>query len=519
MGSPRNALLFVSLAGAIGVALPATLLLWVIWQQTVMAEEQRLTKLSEDLAAQTEHAIVDARALLEELNSQAFEPCSPHHLLTLQNEALSRVHVRAIGYWEAANRLCGAGLVQGQRLTPARASRIYDSGVIAWWPSAATTAGDVALFLMRFGNHDMAIDPRLLITPGQLEGKQVAVWVEGMQMAAYPEASVFPAPDELPEGLFVDRANNRVVSRVSVDSLFPIEVVAVQSFEDFWDRYRMLVIAVGGIGLVLITLWLGLVWRYLSRQLSLESSLRAAIDGGRIHAVYQPIVELRSGRCVGAEVLGRWTEKNGTAISPEIFVPLAEKAGLGTRLTLSILENLLQHMANWPEPEKEMVYHLNLTEQDLAQPGFSRRLGELLDEHGVAPERIALEITERALLDSDVIRQRVAELRDKGHSIAIDDFGTGYSSLAYLQKFELDTLKIDKTFVDSLQTEAVTSSVIRPIIDLARALDLEIIAEGIESGEQMQWLVERDVECGQGYWYSPALGESGFKAWYLDKAR
>lgn len=519
MGNPRNALLVVSLAGAIGFALPAVLLLWVIWQQTLMAEEQRLIQLSEDLAAQTEHAIVDARTLLEDLNVQAFEPCTPDHLLALQNEALSRIHVRAIGYWQAANRLCGAGLVQGQRLTPARASRIYDSGVIAWWPSAATTAGDVALFLMRFGNHDVAMDPRLLITPGQLDGKQVAVWVEGLQMAAYPEASVFPTPNELPEGLSVDQANNRIVSRVSGGSLFPIEVVAVQSFDDFWDRYRVLVMGGGGIGLVLIALWLGLVWRYLSRQLSLQSSLRAAIDTGRIHAVYQPIVELRSGRCVGAEVLGRWTEKNGTAISPEIFVPLAEKAGLGTRLTLSILDSLLRHMASWPESDGEIVYHLNLTEQDLAQPRFSRRLAEMLDHYEVAAERIALEITERALLDSDLIRQRVAQLRERGHSIAIDDFGTGYSSLSYLQKFELDTLKIDKTFVDSLQTEAVTSSVIQPIIDLARALDLEIIAEGIESSEQAQWLTGRGVERGQGYWYSPALDESGFKAWYLDKAR
>ncbi|MFW6341345.1 MAG: EAL domain-containing protein [Wenzhouxiangella sp.] len=515
MGNPRNALLIVCLAGAIGIALPVTVVLWVIWQQTVIAEEERLIGLSKDLAAQTESAIVDARNLLAELSEQAFEPCSQAHLLALQNEALSRPHVRAIGYWQAADRLCGAGLVQGQRLTPERASRIYDSGVIAWWPGPATTAGDVALFLMRYGNHDIAIDPRLLITPGQLDGKQVALWVEGLKMSAFPEDGLFPSPDELPEGLLVDRAEKRILSRVSLGSLFPIEVVAIQSLDDFWDRYRGLIFAIGAVGLGLMLLWLTLVWRYLARQLSLEAALRSAIDGGRVHAVYQPVVELDSGRCCGAEVLGRWTEKDGNTISPEIFVPLAERAGLGTRLTLTILKDLLEHLANWPEDEHG-IYHLNLTEDDLAKPQFSQRLQELLDQHGIPAARIALEITERALLDSEPIRRRVSELRARGHSIAIDDFGTGFSSLAYLQKFELDTLKIDKTFVDSLQTEAVTSSVIEPIIELARTLDLEIIAEGIESGEQVSWLIGRGVKYGQGYWYSSPLNGPAFKDWYLE---
>ncbi|MEE4295163.1 MAG: EAL domain-containing protein [Wenzhouxiangella sp.] len=516
MKSVRKTLLVACSVGAIGVVMPIALVLWVIWQQTVIVEEQRLVELSQDLAAQTEAAIVDARSLLERLNKQEFEPCSQEHLLTLQNEALSRLHLRAIGYWEAADRLCGAGLVQGQRLTPQRASRIYDSGVVAWWPSPDTTAGDVALFLMRFGNHDVAIDPRLLITPGQLRDKRVALWVEGLKMSTYPEGAEFPEPASLPEGLLVDRERNQIISRISLGSVFPIEVVAIQSFEDFWDRYRLPLTTIAGIGLVLMLLWLILVWRYLNRQLSLEAALRSAMESGRVHAVFQPIVDLRSGRCTGAEVLGRWTEKNGDAISPEIFVPLAEKAGLGTKLTLTILEDLLRHLASCPDDDQQ-VYHLNLTEQDLALPEFSRRLRESLDRYNIAPERVALEITERALLDCDRIRQRVAELRQRGHGIAIDDFGTGFSSLSYLQKFQLDTLKIDKTFVDSLETESVTSSVIRPIIEMGLALNLEIIAEGIESIDQIKWLTDHGVKYGQGYWYSAPLNSAGFKAWCSEK--
>ncbi len=516
MGSTKNTLFIAFFIGAIGVAFPITLVLWVIWQQTVIVEEQRVAELSQKLAAQTEAAIVDARNLLDELSEQSFDPCSQEHLLTLQNEALSRPHFRAIGYWEAADRLCGAGLVQGQRLTPQRASRIYDSGVIAWWPSPETTAGDVALFLMRFGNHDVAIDPRLLITPGELQDKRVALWVEGLKMSSYPDDAEFPEPSSLPEGLLVDRDRNQIISRASLGSIFPIEVVAVQSFEDFWDRYRMPLAMILGVGLLLMLLWLILVWRFLNRQLSLEAALRSAMESGRVHAVFQPIVDLQTGRCTGAEVLGRWTEKNGDAISPEIFVPLAEKAGLGTKLTLTILDDLLRHIASCKDSDQH-VYHLNLTEQDLALPEFSQRLKESLRRYKIAPERVALEITERALLDTDAIRQQVAQLRQRGHSIAIDDFGTGFSSLSYLQKFQLDTLKIDKTFVDSLQTESVTSSVIRPIIEMGLALNLEIIAEGIESMDQIKWLNDHDVKFGQGYWYSAPLNSAGFKAWCSKK--
>jgi len=515
MGSSRHALLTVGLIGAIGVAMPVALLVYVMWQQTVIVEEERLVRLSEDLAAQTESAIVDARDLLERLNQRDFEPCSQDHLLTLQNEALSRTHLRAIGYWEAADRLCGAGLVQGQRLTPQRASRIYDSGVVAWWPSADTTAGDVALFLMRLGNHDVAIDPRLLITPGQLDGKRVALWVEGLKMSAFPPEGDFPEPAQLPKGLMVDQERDQIISRISLGSLFPIEVVAIQSFDDFWDRYRLPLAAIGGIGLLLMLAWIGLVWRVLNRQLSLENALRSAMDSGRVHAVYQPVVDLQTGRCVGAEVLARWTEKNGESISPEIFVPLAEKAGLGTRLTITVLEETLAHLADWPGDDG-LVYHLNLTEQDLVVPHFSGHLQKKLERYKIAPERIALEITERALLDCDQIRQKVRDFRRRGHAIAIDDFGTGFSSLAYLQKFELDTLKIDKTFVDSLQTESVTSSVIGPIIDLGRTLGLEIIAEGIESADQVAWLTERGVKYGQGYWVSPPMEGEAFRKWCLE---
>lgn len=516
MGSPKRALIVISLAGTLGILLPAALLLALLWQQTIRAEEHRLAQLSQELAAQTEAAIVDAISLLQSLNAGTPEPCSVDHLETLQNEALARPHVRAIGFWRAIERLCGVGLIQGQALMPPQASRIYDSGLVAWWPNETTTTAGTALFLMRFGNHDIAIDPRLLINPGLLERKQVVLWVEGMIMSSFPDDATLPAPDSVPLGLTVQRAERQIISRSSLGSTFPIEIIAAQSMDEFWQRYRPLLTGVGSVGLALSVLWLIPVWRYLSHQFSVQMALRAAINGRRISASYQPIVDLSSGRCIGAEVLGRWTEGNGSSISPDIFVPLAEKAGMGTELTLAVLERMLADLADWQAVDPGLVYHLNLTEQDLTEPRFSQRLQQMLRSAGLPPERLELEITERALLDTDQVRERVAELRGRGHPISIDDFGTGFSSLSYLQRFQLDTLKIDKSFVDALATEAVTSSVILPIIDMARSLGLAVIAEGIEARGQVDWLLAHGVTRGQGYWYSPPLAGKAFETWYLE---
>jgi sensor c-di-GMP phosphodiesterase-like protein len=132
-------------------------------------------------------------------------------------------------------------------------------------------------------------------------------------------------------------------------------------------------------------------------------------------------------------------------------------------------------------------------------------LRQQLRKHKVSASNLKLEITERAIIDSDDCRARIKALRRLGHPVAVDDFGTGYSSLSYLEKFELDTLKIDKSFVDAIGTDAVTSPVIGHVIDMAKSLKLDIVAEGIETAMQKRWLRAHHVEFGQGFLFSPAL--------------
>lgn len=499
----RNKILLEILAVALlGILVLMSLGLY-LWQQSVRAEEQRLEALSYQLGQEAETAIIDARDLLTSLNNSTLTPCSPAHLALMQESAIARPYVRAIGYWRATDRLCGAGFIQGVEFMPQRASRIYDSGVIAWWPSVETEVGGVPLFVMRFGSHDVVIDPRLLIGTAALQQQKAGLWVEGLLMFATEEQIDLPAPETLALGLTVD--NGRLLSRFSLGTVFPIDVVAQQPLDELWQRYMPLLLSAVSVVLVLLLLWGGIVLRYSRQRFSLATELRDAIAGNHIQIKYQPIINMHTGHCWGAESLARWTREGGEEVSPEVFIPMVEQAGLNTELATTMLQGILRDLGEFLRQHPKFVVNLNLAAHDLATDQVIHCLQQELKKAGIAPASIGLEITERALLDNDKARERIQFLRHRGHKISIDDFGTGYSSLSYLESFELDLLKVDKSFIKAIETHGVTSNVIIHIIDMAKSLQLDVIAEGVESDYQTQWLLKQNVELGQGHVFSYPL--------------
>lgn len=507
----RHRILLLTLVTAVvGLLTLFSLLGWYLWRQSVVAEEQRLGALAQGLGQQAEQTILDARQLLESLNEFPATRCSPAHIERMREEAIQRPHIRAIGYWRAVERRCGVGFVQGAALTPPEASRVYENGVVAWWPSEATAIGEVELFLMRLGDHDIAIDPRMLLERQALAEHQAGLWVEDLLLVSVPPGADLPPPGSLAPGLTMDRARGRIVSRFSLDTIFPMDVVAVQPSGEFWRRYAPSLVTAALVGLAMTILWMSFVFRLSLQRLSLVAELRNAIDDGAFRAVYQPVVDLASGDCVGAEALARWTRENGETISPEVFVPMAEEAGMVTDLTLALLATILEDTGELLCANPGLNINFNLSAQDFTNPRLAQGLDEQLRRAGVPATAIKLEITERALLDHEESRQVIRTLRARGHRIAVDDFGTGYSNLSYLQSFELDALKLDKVFVDAIERHTATSGVIVHIIEMAKSLQLEIVAEGIESDHQARWLADNGVRHGQGFLYSRPLSAADF---------
>ena len=223
-----------------------------------------------------------------------------------------------------------------------------------------------------------------------------------------------------------------------------------------------------------------------------EQQLRRAIRRDELRMVYQPVVDLVSGRVVGAEALARWTDKDGSAVAPEIFVRLAEERGFVGEITQLALRHLLRDLGELLRGNLSFQVSVNVTAWDLAEPGFVSMLEEALAQSGVRSESVTIEITETATARHERVIETIRRLRACGHRVHIDDFGTGYSSLAYLQDLSVDAIKIDKAFTQAIGTGSVTVSILPQIFEMADALHLEIIVEGIETAEQARYFASCD---------------------------
>lgn len=500
------------LVALLGVAGLFGSMIWLLWSESIRSEAVYEGGLAAILGKHAEHIVVDARDLLTGFNKLDSKPCSADQLDALRNAAVSRPYIRGIGYWRASQRLCGVGFLPLDGIKPASADRIYANGIVAWWPSPQTQVGDVQLFLMRYGSYSIAIDPRLLLASGSLHQREAGLWVEKLRMAAIPWDAKLPAPATVPAGVSVDREAGVVYSHFSHQGVLPIDVIAREPIGNFWSRHAAMLTLGACFGLLLIALWVYLIWRFSRYQLQPAAELRRALSAARISVEYQPVIDMRDGRCVGAEALARWRRDTGTWVSPTVFIPMAEQAGLMRYLTLSVMQTVIRDLKRILEHAQPISVNLNLSHEDLQTDRISAALADQLLRAKLPAQTIKLEITERALINSDVARATIRELRGRGHEVAIDDFGTGYSSLSYLQSFDLDVIKIDKSFVDAIGTGAATSQVIVHVIEMASSLGLKTVAEGVETVEQQRWLIERGVYHGQGFLFSKPLALEDFIA-------
>jgi sensor c-di-GMP phosphodiesterase-like protein len=253
-----------------------------------------------------------------------------------------------------------------------------------------------------------------------------------------------------------------------------------------------------------------LVFLLVRQRQSLDAELHGAIQRGELQVLYQPIFDLDSRNCVGAEALLRWRRPDGTLTSPELFIPMAENTGQIRQMTDFVLQRLLEQLGQLLRANPQLYISVNLAACDVMVPRIGQVIARLLALHRVAARQIAFEVTERGLVDVVVARENLQALRDVGHQVLIDDFGTGYCSLAYLQTLPVDCLKIDKAFIDALGHDAASSGVAPHIIRMAQALQLKVIAEGIEHEAQAEFLSSEGVKFGQGWLFAHPLSAVQF---------
>jgi EAL domain-containing protein (putative c-di-GMP-specific phosphodiesterase class I) len=245
-----------------------------------------------------------------------------------------------------------------------------------------------------------------------------------------------------------------------------------------------------------------------AERLILAGELREAVEKNKLSLWYQPIVKISTGEISAVEGLVRWQHPGKGTIRPDLFIPLAEQLGLIGPLTLSLIGQAAHQWRLWNREGMDLSVALNVSVRHLMSRDFSSDIAALLDEAGLPPNRVKLEITESALMaDPNHAAEVIRALSAVGVRIAIDDFGTGYSSLAYLNRLPVHQLKIDKTFVGSMTTSASAEIIVRSTVELAHNLGLEVVAEGVESAATLQRLAELQCDYAQGYHFSrPVLG-------------
>ena len=520
-------ILFASLAALVAGLAPVSIAIWFAYTNTVGDAEGDLHSIAETIAADTSQLLDDIDQGLIALSDLSFK-CTTDDVNAMNIMAYDIPEISELGLMRPDRKLV---CTSWGRIKPPVSPEIPElsHGFSLLGPMEIKLLdrfGLVAIRLREDGSSLGAlIHPSILI--GRLgadlgeHGFVVLLRREDNHLFAWngnvPEMEMVESESETGDGSTQLRALfNDGIER----TLFAVElegypgIYSVAAASDAWILHDWIRIAaiLGAIGagtsIFLIFLLLGI----LRRQLSLQGELERSLRKNEFEINYQPVVDLESGRCIGAEALISWIQPGGKVVRPDLFIPLAEDTGLIEPMTEWLMKQIRLELEALLADNRDLHIAINLSPIHFESEKILSTSSRIFGSSAIQPNQLVYEITERGLIkeDNETARTVMKKLRARSSRIALDDFGTGYSSLSYVSSFPLDYLKIDKSFVSAIGTDAVMSGLVDSIIDMAKHLELKIIAEGIETPGQASYLEEKGVDYGQGWYYSRAMPAMGF---------
>ena len=355
---------------------------------------------------------------------------------------------------------------------------------------------------------------RVVDTAARLGGDEFAVLLTDMANADDPDIVAARILEAMSFAFRVDDTDHRLSVSIGVsitdNSSIPSKELLRQA-----DVAMYAAKAAGKNGFVLFE---PVMDAQISSKALLESQLAHAIEENQLEALFQPLIELGTGRVLGAEALLRWIHPTQGRLTPDKFLPMAEESGFVAELDSWILHHACARAAAWTkEAGRELTISVNLSGRSLQRSDFVERVASVLTETGLNPERLVLEMTEGVFVQSRDGR-KLRDLKELGLRLALDDFGTGYSSLNYLRRFPIDILKIDRSFISELGSVTRGGNFTKAIVQMGDALQLVTVAEGIETQDQADYLVGLGVSRGQGFLYHRSLEESALRSLLHDHA-
>ncbi|PUA17814.1 EAL domain-containing protein [Glaciimonas sp. PCH181] len=508
-------IILATLAALIGAVGPIALTLHLSLTRATSVEEQRLQYFAQRALERTNMTFRGANAALNKFDYMNVALCSEEHIRQMRMVTVTSRNVDDIGYVENGALKCTAGGLTHKKIKQAPVDFTTQDGISVSLGTTPEVSGGKSMAALYHNSYvalidserftDIILDPTIQLVVQTSNGKLLGALND---------------PNLARINTMINTPTKRENRAYGGDHLFAVVrdaglvAVAVEPHSNILgqlQRERMVLLP---FGFLMAAFIVGIVIWVLRRRLSPLGELKIAVERREFVVYYQPIVKLSTGLCIGAEALVRWQHPDGSMTRPDLFIPLAEESGLILPITDQVIAAVVRDMKKCLASNSGLHIAINLSAQDIKTGRVLAVLESALRDTGIKPKQIWLEATERGFMDIEAARTTICRARTMGFAVAIDDFGTGYSSLSYLLGFPLDALKIDKSFIDTIGTDSATSSVTPHIIGMAKTLQLDIIAEGIETQEQADYLLAREVEYGQGWLFAKALPAEEFLNFY-----
>lgn len=500
------------LAGAIIACMPVLYSLRQAREEAIEEKFASLDALALSLDQLVTNTTLALPGLHEEVERDGHAPCSAEGVARLQRFGLGAQFVKSALYLDGPRVVCSSNGALMDDMVLGEPNRLLSDGSRLYSQVHVPGVAGRQYVVLEKNNYALLIYPESLISP--FGGPELSLGLFNLRTGNF-SARVgtihdrwgVPGEDGPRQHNFIDdEAGYLVVRRIVPATGAGIVVAApMASVNQRTAQFAHLFIPIGITGSLLV---LGMALLLSRRQVSTRAELLHAINKGHLFLLYQPVVDLQDGTCIGAEALLRWQRDNGTVVPPDAFIPFAEEAGLIHLVSRRVMELVQQDMTRFLRANPEFRIGINLSPRDLQSQQTPRLLAAMRQAIGPGCGRFVVEATEREVLEKASALEVVRAIRDQGIEVAIDDFGTGYSGLSSLVTYPFDILKLDKSFTWAACSEPASGRVARHIVELAKGMNMQTLVEGIETEEQAQFFRELGVHYGQGYLFGKPLTAS-----------
>jgi sensor c-di-GMP phosphodiesterase-like protein len=503
----RKPLILACVLGFTALTAPiATALYWAS-REALQAELGYADSVADELLRRAATARQQIYLSLDALSRVPPADCSESTLSLMRELSMGMSYLKDVGAVRDGRLICSSMGRYPQGVALGQSDALVSSGIHIWRSATLPYAPGLNLFLFERNGWMVALQSEFLFDlPLRDPNTTVVVMTAAPPMVLESRGPLDPthlANQSAQGNGHIDLPGHLLVRRHAPEyNLTTLVAVSRAGLNSGLRKQALVLLPLGAIAGLLLVLAVALATR---QRLSLPGEIRLGLKRREFQLHYQPVVDLRTGLCVGAEALLRWHRPGSITISPDLFIPAAERSGLIHLVTAYVIDQALRDLPVLQAQQPGFHLSLNFSAQDMETDGSTSHLLRRLREAQVQPGSLTVEITERHVTNAKSAGQQITRLHEQGVQVAVDDFGTGHSSLSVLAGLELDILKIDKSFVDAIDAQAAASLVLPHIIDMAKTLRLSLIAEGVETETQADYLRDRGVPYAQGWLYGRAM--------------